>query len=180
MLCIKCNKNPATLHLTQIVNGKKTKVNVCDVCAHKEGYLKSTDEAFSLHELLTSLFNPTSPSNNVDFKNDHIFDRLTTLTCEKCELSFSEFQRIGKFGCANCYETFKPRLNSVIRRVHSGNTQHNGKIPKRKGGKLHLKKELSMYREHLKLLVEEENFEEAAIIRDKIKSLEKDKGGNEY
>lgn len=179
MLCTECKQNPATLHFTQIINGNKTEVNVCEACAQKEGHLSSSEETFSLHELLTGLFNATSQSNKVDLKNERIFERLTEVKCDSCQLSFSEFQRMGKFGCANCYEAFKLRLNSVIHRVHSGNTQHNGKIPRRKGSKLHIKKEITMYRDYLNQLIEEENFEEAAIIRDRIKELEKDKGGGE-
>src|SRR5699024_119897 len=101
------------------------------------------------------------------------------LKCKACHMTFTEFQRIGKFGCAHCYEDFKSKLNSVFRRVHSGNTQHNGKIPKRKGGKLHIKKEILKYRDYLTQLIEEENFEEAAIVRDRIKQLESDKGGEQ-
>lgn len=180
MVCTECNQNPATLHFTQIINGNKKEVNVCEACAQKEGYITNTEEAFSLHELLTGLFKATSQPNKVDFNNnDRIFDRLTDTRCEVCKLSYAEFQRIGRFGCANCYDTFKLRLNSVIRRVHNGNTQHSGKIPKRKGGKLHLKKELTIYRNYLKQLIEDENFEEAAIVRDRIKQLERDKGGSE-
>lgn len=178
MMCIECKENPATLHFTQIINGKKTEVRVCERCAQKEGYVTSTDETFSLHELLTGLFNASSQSNQVGIQNERFFDHFTELKCEKCQLSFSQFQRIGKFGCANCYEAFKPRLNTVIRRVHSGNTAHKGKIPKRKGGRLHLEKEIAMYREYLQQLIAEENFEEAAIIRDRIKELEQSEGGD--
>lgn len=177
MQCTECNKRPATLHFTQIINGEKTEVHVCHVCAQQNGYPSSSDEAFSLHELLTELFNVTS--KKLDVNNESFFEQFTELKCDHCQLSFTDFQRIGKIGCNRCYETFKPRLDSVFRRVHSGNTKHSGKIPKRKGGKLHIKKELEMYREYLKQLINDENFEEAAIVRDRIKQLEKEKGGNE-
>lgn len=179
MLCSECNKRPATLHLTRIVNGEKIEVHVCDKCAQTEGYLSSFEEPFSLHDLLTGLFNVTAKSAKVNLNNEPFFEQFSQLTCTYCELSFDDFQRIGKFGCANCYDSFKSRLDSVIRRVHSGNTEHIGKIPQRKGGKLHLKKELTKYREYLKQLIEEEKFEEAALVRDQIKQLEKDQGGNE-
>lgn len=179
MLCSECNKRPATLHLTRIVNGEKTEVNVCDLCAQNEGYLTGLDEPFSLHDLLTGLFDVSSKSGKVNLSNDHFFEQFSRLACAHCELSFEQFQRLGKFGCANCYESFKTRLDSVIRRVHSGNTEHVGKIPHRKGGKLHLKKELTKHREYLKQLIVEEKFEEAALVRDQIKQLEKDKRGNE-
>lgn len=179
MLCTECKENPATLHFTQIINGNKTEVNVCEACAQKEGYVANSEDTFSLHDLLTGLFHATPKSSSVDLNDERMFNRFATLKCDVCQLSFTEFQRIGKFGCANCYEAFKLRLNGVIRRVHSGNTEHNGKIPKRKGGKLHLQKEIALYRDYLQQLIEEENFEEAAIIRDRIKELEEHKGGGE-
>src|SRR5699024_101995 len=124
MLCSECNKRPATLHLTRIVNSEKIEVHVCDKCAQTEGYLSSFEEPFSLHDLLTGLFNVTTKSGKVNLNNDHFFEQFSQLTCKHCELSFDDFQRIGKFGCANCYDSFKSRLDSVIRRVHSGNTEH--------------------------------------------------------
>lgn len=177
MQCTECQKRPATLHFTQIINGEKTEVHVCEVCAQQKGYTFYADEPYSLHDLLTGLFNVTSP--NIDMKEDSFFNQFAELTCDHCQLSFSDFQRIGKFGCAQCYKTFKTKLHSIFRKVHSGNTKHNGKIPKRKGGKLHIKKEIERYREYLQQLIKEENFEEAAVIRDRIKELEKLKGGNE-
>jgi len=176
MQCTECNKRPATLYYTQIINGEKTEVQVCEVCAQQKGYPTGANESFSLHELLTGLFNVTSP--NLDMQKDSLFEQVTEITCDNCNLSFADFQRIGKFGCAHCYSSFKPKLNSIFRRVHSGNSRHQGKIPKRKGSSLHLKKELAMYREYLQQLINEENFEEAAIIRDRIRELEKDAGGN--
>lgn len=180
MLCSECNKRPANFHYTQIVNGEKMEVIVCDVCAQNKNYLSNqSEEAFPLHELLTSLFKATGKSGQPDLKKNNFFEQFSDLTCKECHMTFTEFQRLGKFGCANCYEAFKPRLNSVLRRVHSGNTQHHGKIPKRKGGKLHIKKELMKYRDYLTQLIEEENFEEAAIVRDRIKQLESDKEGEQ-
>lgn len=177
MLCTECQKRPATLHYTQIINGEKTEVHVCEVCAQKKGYSFPGDEPYTLHDLLTGLFNVTSPG--LDVKEDNFFNQFNELTCDHCQLSFSEFQRIGKFGCANCYDTFKAKLPAIFRKVHSGNTKHDGKIPKRKGGNLHIKKEIERYREYLQQLIKEENFEEAAVIRDRIKDLEKLQGGNE-
>lgn len=174
---MECKQRSATVHYTQIINGEKTEVNVCDVCAKRKGYTLHSDESFTLHELLTGLFNVQSP--NIKLNEENFFKQFSELACDSCQLSFTDFQRIGKFGCAQCYESFKPKLNAVFRRVHSGNTKHNGKIPKRKGGNLHLKKEIAIYRDYLNQLINDENFEEAAVIRDKIKQLEKQKGGND-
>lgn len=177
MQCSECNKRPATLHYTQIINGKKTEINVCDVCAKQKGYplYSSQDEPFSLQELLTSLFHVNQAQ--MGMQNNSFFNQIEQLECDKCHSTFSDFQRLGKFGCSHCYQSFRSKLDPIFRRVHSGNAKHHGKIPKRKGGTLHVKKELEMYRDYLLQLIEEENFEQAAIVRDRIKELEKQKRG---
>lgn len=168
MECLECHNNKATLHFTQVVNGEKREIYVCEDCAKEKGYMLSSDEGYNFHDLLSGLFNyefSTTEPNQASVK------QTEELKCPKCNLTFSEFRRIGKFGCATCYDTFSSRLDSVFRRVHSGNTSHHGKIPKRKGGFLHVKKEIDELKMKLKQLISDEDFEEAAKIRDRIKSL---------
>jgi len=176
MKCNECKKRPASLHFTQIINGQKTEIQVCEVCATKKGYVNHKEDAYSLHDLLTGLFNFSS--SQIDLQNPSLFDEIEELKCPKCNITFHDFQRIGKFGCASCYGTFKMKLDSIFRRVHSGNTKHNGKIPKRKGAHLHTKKEIELYRKKLQQLIEQEEFEKAAIVRDQIKNLEAKKEGD--
>lgn len=175
MKCSECNKRPATLHLTQIINGKKTELNVCEICASKKGYINQSEEAYSLHDLLTGLFN--FGSSQLELQNENFFSSAEDLQCPKCKMTFNDFQRIGKFGCASCYDAFKSKLDSIFRRVHSGNTKHIGKIPKRKGAHLHTQREIETHREELQRLIEQEEFEQAAVVRDKIKKLEAEKDG---
>lgn len=170
MKCSECNKRPATVHYTQIINGKKTDLHVCELCAANKGYITQSEETYSLHDLLTGLFN--FGSSKLDLQNENIFAEIEQLQCSKCNLSFNDFQRLGKFGCAHCYSSFKPKLDSIFRRVHSGNTKHFGKIPKRRGKHIYVQKEIEHYREQLQQLIAEEKFEQAAIVRDEIKKLE--------
>ncbi|MDY0394871.1 UvrB/UvrC motif-containing protein [Virgibacillus halophilus] len=136
----------------------------------EKGYMSYQTDGYSLHDLLTGLFN----FENTSLSNKHkpAFQTVKDLQCPKCEMTFSEFKRIGKFGCAECYHTFADELDPVLRRVHSGNTAHQGKIPKRKGDTLHVKKQLEEYKAKLQTLIQDEAFEEAALVRDKIKELQ--------
>lgn len=170
MECQECHKRPATLHFTQLINGNKTEVHVCEVCAKEKGYMTYPEEGYSLQNLLAGLFN--FDSSQVSKHSNAQFQQVKELECPKCERTFSEFKRTGKFGCAECYYTFSNKLDPIFRRVHSGNTKHQGKIPKRKGGNLHLKKQLESLRFQLKELIQQEAFEEAATVRDQIKELE--------
>lgn len=174
MECQECQQRPASLHFTQVINGNKMEVHVCEVCAKKKGYMAYPEEGYSLHNLLAGLFN--FDSTQVGNHSGDPFKQPQELQCSKCNMTFSKFKQVGKFGCAECYDTFSVKLDPILRRVHSGNTKHIGKIPKRKGGSLHTKKQLEAYKLELRKLIENEGFEDAALIRDKIKELEKVKG----
>lgn len=167
--CQECQKRPATVYFKHVINGEKKEVRVCEVCAQEKGYMQSQDQGSSLHDLLTGIFNfDTYPfGTQVSDKK-----QIKELQCPNCKLTFSAFKEIGKFGCATCYETFSERLSPILRRVHAGNTTHAGKIPKRTGGNIQKKRQLEEYRIQMKKLIEEEAFEEAAVLRDKIKALE--------
>lgn len=170
MECQECQKRPATLHFRQLINGNKTKIHICEACAQEKGYfMHQQDEGYSLHNLLSSLFN--FDYGQLDSSTEETFNYTDDLRCPKCNLTLSEFKRTGKFGCAQCYETFSVRLDPIFRRVHSGNTKHYGKIPKRMGGDLHIKKKLKAYQDKLEQLIKDEAFEQAAIVRDQIKEL---------
>lgn len=175
MKCQECQQRPATLHFTQVINSNKREIHVCEICAKEKGYMTYPEEGYTLHNLLAGLFN--FDSSQLGTHQETSFQQTKELQCPKCELTFSEFKRSGKFGCAECYQTFSSYLNPIFRRVHSGNTKHSGKIPKRQGGDLHVKKQLEAYQEELQKLIETEAFEKAAVVRDKIKELKQKQKG---
>ncbi|WP_010528958.1 UvrB/UvrC motif-containing protein [Lentibacillus jeotgali] len=174
MECQECHERPATLHFTQVINGEKTEVYVCEVCAKEKGYMNYPEEGYSLQHLLSGLLNSTfeSPKSTTG-------QQTKELKCPKCEMTLSKFKRLGKFGCPDCYETFADSLDPIFRRVHSGNTKHYGKIPARIGGDMRLKKQVDVYKEELQRLIKNEAFEEAATVRDKIKELEEQTRGDD-
>lgn len=177
MQCNECKKRPATLHLTQFINGTKMEIHVCDLCAEKKGYMNQQEDTYSIHELLSSLFN-FGPSS-IELQSNDFFQQVQDLECPKCKMMFQDFQKTGKFGCATCYEAFHDKIDAIFRKVHSGNTRHHGKIPKRKGIKFHQKQEIAQYQQHLHKLIEQEEFEQAAVVRDKIKKLQQREVGDD-
>ncbi len=97
-------------------------------------------------------------------------------------MTYQQFIKIGRFGCAHCYETFREQLAPILKRLHTGNIEHGGKLPKRIGGSLHIKKQVQKLKAELQSLITDEEFEQAAKIRDQIRSLEKkyqDEEGNQ-
>lgn len=167
MLCQECGERQATLHFTKIVNGQKTEFHICDECAKEKGeVLPGMDNSFSIHNLLSGLLSFDKPGASVNS------GFTQTLQCQKCGLTYSQFSRSGRFGCAECYKSFGDRLEPLFRRVHSGNVAHYGKIPKRSGNLIQMKREIQDLKSRLQEAIAKEEFELAASIRDQIRELE--------
>lgn len=170
MLCQECGKRPATLHFTKIVNGEKTEFHFCESCAREKGELiPGTANGFSIHNLLSGLL-------DFDPHNASAAKSQTALRCEHCGLTYTQFSKIGRFGCSDCYRQFSDRLDPLFKRVH-GNVVHTGKIPKRVGGRLQYKKEIELLKKELQQRIEKEEFEQAAKVRDRIRELERSMEG---
>lgn len=172
MLCQDCGKRPATLHFTKIINGEKTEFHICEACARERGeMIPGAPNGFSIHNLLSGLldFEPVSAGGLREHKPAYS-------RCETCGMTYAQFSKIGRFGCSDCYRYFGDRLEPLFRRVH-GTTTHAGKIPKRRGGQLKFKREIDQLKRQLQALVEREEFERAAQLRDRIRELEKKLSG---
>lgn len=168
MMCQECNKRQATVHITKIINGKKTELHLCEVCAKQKqiGFSKVTDpfnfeSGFSIGKLLSSFF---------DYPDQEQESREKE--CGRCGISFPRFTETGKFGCSNCYDTFRDQTTPLLRRIH-GKTYHVGKVPRRTGSKLRLKTKLNKLKRELQEAVNAEEYERAAVLRDRIKEMEK-------
>ena len=163
MYCQECNKRPATLHFTKIVNGEKTEFHFCESCAREKGELiPGAPNGFSIHNLLSGL---------LDFEPSGTSVKTQPLRCDQCGLTYNQFSKVGRFGCSACYKHFSHRLDPLFKRVH-GNTTHVGKVPKRAGGMIQYKRKIDRLKHELQLHVAREEFEQAAKIRDQIRELE--------
>lgn len=168
MLCQECNKRPATLHFTKIVNGEKTEFHICESCAREKGeMIPGTAGGFSIHNLLSGLldFDPTGKGSGAA--------PAKALQCEECGMTYAQFSKIGRFGCSSCYKYFDSRLDPLFKRVH-GSTSHVGKVPARAGGRIKVKRQIADLKQNLQQSIAQEEFEEAAQIRDQIRELEKE------
>lgn len=160
MLCEKCGKNNATTHIHTVVNGVVTEKNLCGYCAASEGY--GDIKYNNLTQMLSSMFGDVLSLNS----------KSAAVRCECCGSTFSDIAQSGKVGCPQCYTTFYNELLPYLKRVH-GSTKHIGKIPNRAPLAVKTDEEtVEGLRSKLNQLIREEKYEEAAVIRDKIKKLE--------
>ncbi|WP_433944266.1 UvrB/UvrC motif-containing protein [Paenibacillus sp. SN-8-1] len=169
MLCQECGKRPASLHFTKVVNGEKTEFHICEACAREKGeMIPGTSGGFSIHSLLSGLLD-ISPSG----KGQLVGKNTENLQCKECGMTYSQFSKVGRFGCSSCYKYFNDRLDPLFKRVH-GNTTHMGKVPVRVGSHIQAKRKIEGLRQELQQKIVEEEFEKAAKLRDQIRELEKD------
>ncbi|RKD33758.1 UvrB/UvrC motif-containing protein [Thermohalobacter berrensis] len=163
MLCDECGKNKSTVHYTKILNGKKEEIHLCDECA-KDYKQFDIDSSFSIHNFLTGLLDnmQEGPFKNVNYVHE--------LKCNRCGLTYNQFRETGKFGCSECYKSFHDKLIPLLKRIHRHDS-HIGKVPKRAGSKIRIKKEITKLKNKLEIAVKKEEYEKAAELRDKIKEL---------
>lgn len=162
MLCDRCKEKEATIHITKYVDGEKSEIYLCEKCAKETGHIDDND-VFSFKNLIAGILNP-----NVE---DYEEKRTERVKCDNCGLTYEEFRREGRVGCAECYNTFEDKLRPLIKRIQ-GSENHIGKIPKDKDKYLRVKRDIQELKEEMEKVVAEENFERAAKIRDEIYALE--------
>lgn len=167
MFCDICGKNPATVHLTEIIDEQMNELHLCEGCAHEKSM--AMEQQFGLSDLLAGLAEFEKPAKEAE--------AATSVKCPDCGLTYADFKKIGRLGCGECYTSFKKYLEPLLKRIH-GSCQHVGKSPV-KPAKISRKKtdlaqmpDLAQLRQKLAKAVEAEEFEEAAKIRDQIKELE--------
>ena len=156
MNCQRCPKQ-ATLHITEVLGEDRfEEVHLCEGCAKK--YLYESQQK------------KTSPSDEAEAV-EVVEQAPAGPRCPECGISFLEFRNHGRFGCPHDYDEFKADLLPLMESVH-GDVRHAGKTPRRAPRTKTAQAELTQLRQRLQALVTEENYEEAARVRDRIKQLE--------
>ncbi len=155
--CDKCTK-PATIHLTEIVEGQKTERHLCEDCAATEGITVKADVPIS--QLLEEFILQGSS------------EQRSELACDVCGTTFQEFQEHALLGCPRDYDVFREPLTPILERSHEGATEHIGKVPSGADSDQKKQTELLRVRAELRSAVNAEDYERAAALRDQLKDLE--------
>jgi protein arginine kinase activator len=148
------------------VNNEKVVLNLCKDCAAKRGFHSPLDNIpFPLANLLSNML--AKEESEKSGKSPTMPD----ISCPNCNLAFEEFSRLGRFGCGQCYKAFRDKLQNLLRKIH-GSSLHRGKLPPMLSEDGTFIKEQDRLHEELQRAIEAEDFERAADLRDKIKSLQ--------
>ncbi|HZU35171.1 MAG TPA: hypothetical protein VFA18_04660, partial [Gemmataceae bacterium] len=146
MKCQSCS-SPATVHLTDIVEGKKRELHLCQSCAEKQQLL--TPQELNLPAILQTLIGQHVGA---------LTEELAKLTCPACGIKYMEFRAQGRLGCPHDYEVFRRGLEPILERIHRSK-RHLGKCPRRGGAGAAQQAEVVELRRQLRQAVETEAYE---------------------
>ena len=126
MLCQICNKNPATIHVQEIINGEKKVFHLCAECAAKKAETEPILQSFNLAEMLYN-FASENAQENTDGAEEPV--PVASVKCAACGWDTERFRKTGRLGCPDCYLVFSEVLSGVLENMHRGCT-HLGKVPR--------------------------------------------------
>jgi len=166
MKCEKCKKNEAKIHFTQINDGKVVSYNLCKECAEKQGF-----KAVKFDSEEQPAF---APEEKNQVLSDLVEEESAAIgECPFCHYKLDDIKRSGRLGCAKCYYTFEKQIDVLLRRIQ-GSSFHLGRrsgkpVSEHYGDQIKIRE----LKKKLNESVKEEDYEEAARLRDEIRSLEK-------
>ncbi len=170
IMCEKCGKNIAQIKTKVIANGIVTEKNYCAQCWSEES--DQLTGPFSFEELLKAFVGQGAvPAQS---------SKSAPVTCPGCGMELKTLRLSGLLGCPECYGAFTQALEPMLTKIH-GRSLHAGKVPENgaagpatggvKPSKLTQDKEIDMLKARLAEAVSNEEYEQAAVYRDKIKAL---------
>ena len=169
MQCDVCAKKKATVHLTEIVDEQMSEMHLCEECARQKS--SQMEQQFGLADLLAGL---SDAGKTGTVKTEE----KSTLKCASCGLNYEDFRKFGRLGCGECYVSFKEHLAGLLRKIH-GSNRHLGKVPSAAQGTVPApagllpSENIEDIRRQLQSAIEAEDFEKAAMLRDKIRTMER-------
>jgi protein arginine kinase activator len=150
-LCEECGVNPANIHLTQIMQNETHVFHLCEECARKKGIAITVNEDVVLGV------------------QENVQNMPEDKTCTRCGMKLSDFRNRGWLGCPSCYQSFDEEIEELLVKVH-GSSLHIGK---KYSGMLTESDpgDLKRLRLELAMAIKNEEFEQAAALRDAIHGM---------
>ena len=164
MLCQRCHKNLASVRYAEVVDGKVTDLHLCQECLSRQ----QADVAAGF-ELAGSAPTPKRrPAPGSRLFSDTPDARVA---CRGCGINLHQVLTTGRVGCAVCYESFGIQLEAAVRGLQ-GALHHRGRSPRVDDSRELIRAGLQTKRALLRSALKTENYEEAATLRDTIRTLE--------
>lgn len=165
MQCEVCKEQEATVHLTQVIDGAVKKMHLCEDCAAKSGV--DPKDGVSLTDLLLGLGQIVTGPDGIP---------PAEKSCPHCHLRQADFKKGGRLGCPDCYEAFASELEPLIHAMHRRD-RHAGKVPRAMAAVADASEGIERLQRELAAAIAKEDYERAAMLRDRIQALRKAAAG---
>jgi protein arginine kinase activator len=175
-LCESCGAEPAVVHLVQVQDGAIAHTHLCQRCAQQaaEEGPASMAVVFAMPAMLTGLFGNALASEK---GRRAVPPSLDDPVCGVCATTLEQVTDSGQLGCAACYGVFAAQVEQAIAAAHDSLAYH-GKLPRNLPVELDGRREVVRLRRMMTELVENERFEEAASVRDRLAELDAGPAGD--
>ena len=185
MLCQICKKNPATIHVQEIVNGEKHLMHFCQECAEKKAGLQPFIENLDLGKIIKEMFEGSAADGKEEGSGEE--GSGDKLVCGNCGWTMEQLRKTGRFGCPECLRIFFPLIKDELSEMQH-KLRHEGRVPPGAAPLRNRKKKsssapdpdeakriaLAGLKKDLAESVRREEYELAAELRDRIAALEKE------
>lgn len=165
MLCQKCHKSLATVRYAEVVDGQVTDQHLCAQCLAL--HQKNAGLGFELPGPSPTARKPAAPAARPVARES----LRTQRACSSCGALLSRILESGKVGCSTCYKTFGEQIESILEGLQRS-LQHKGKISRLEDNRARLRADLQNKRSLLRSVLKAEQYEEAARLRDEIRTME--------
>lgn len=164
MMCQLCGKRPANVCINIDINGVRSQKFICEKCAEERKLRDNPTGA-----VILALVNDIRLANEGSQADDNLADNIDR-TCFVCGTTYSDYAKTSKLGCPECYESFKDLLEPVLEKITKPSPESELRKVREKQNK-EIRSDILKLQMQLKKCVENEDYENAAVLRDKIAQL---------
>ena len=188
MLCDRCKKNPAVIHIKEFINGKCRNLTLCKECAEKDGPGLLPDIGLNISEMILEHL-PFGKKNHR--KNESTDDSLESLKklyqkndleiCPACSAVLEDVKKNNQAFCPECYKSFARSAAAILKESLAEELLYRGKRPldADENSPAVRRNKLLLLQKQLQQFISIEDYESAAQCRDEIAVLQKQSGTDE-
>lgn len=172
-MCEECGTKEACYTISVMMGGEVTQRYLCADCMAKMNMsLASGNIKHLLRSIMTAI---AGNAAGADAGQAEEKEQVEEIVCPRCQTTLSQFTKSGRLGCPGCYQAFQGQLTQMLQQIH-GRVQHAGRKPLSSEAAQRQRTLHGELQRQMEQAVAMEDFETAAILRDRIRAMTDEEG----